>query len=154
LPFLLENVAEGANVMQAARIRVAITMAATEITHAVYAKIENRPGALQHLSRVLAHQNINLDAVGLETVGGTGCVRFLSSRMVSAVDALRKAGIEAHESELVVVSVPNRVGQLTLVAGELAAAGINVEAVLTTAEGRIALRTSDNERAAQVLRKL
>lgn len=36
----------------------------------------------------------------------------------------------------------------------MAAAGINIEALTTTTDGRLVFRTSDNERAARILREL
>lgn len=129
-------------------------MPSVETIHAVYAKLDNRPGTLEHVARALAGHKINVDALSLETVGSTGFARLLTHKAKEAVRALHNAGVEAYESDAVVVALPNRAGELARAAAEVAAAGVNVEAVLTTADGRLAFRTSDNERAAQILRKL
>lgn len=120
----------------------------------VYARLANRPGTLEEAARILGTRNLNIEALGLETVGSTGFVRVLMHRPEDALAALRSAGIEAFASESLVVSLHNKPGELGRAAGELAAAGINVEAVVTTPDHRLVIRTSDNERAAQVLRKL
>lgn len=51
-------------------------------------------------------------------------------------------------------SIPNKANELARACGELAAAGINIESVLCTPGGRVALRTSDNETSAMILGKL
>ena len=121
---------------------------------AVYAKLDNRPGSLERLARVFQERRTNIDAIAAETVGSTGFVRILAQRPREVVDALKHAGIESYESQVLVASIPNKPGELFRVASEIAAAGINVESILTTADGKLALRTSDNERTAQILRKL
>lgn len=120
----------------------------------VYAKLENRPGTLEHAARVLGQKGINVEAVGLETVGSTGFLRVHTQKPQDALAALRSAGVEAFPSEAVVAPLHNKPGELGRAAAELAAAGLNVEAILTTADHRLLVRTNDNERAASILRKL
>lgn len=129
-------------------------MSNVELVHAVYAKLENRPGTLEHVARALGEKRVNVDAISLETVGSTGYARIVTHKAKEAVRILHAAGIDAYESDTVLVSLPNKPGELARATSEVAAAGVNVESVLTTADGRLAFRTSDNERAAQVLRKL
>lgn len=129
-------------------------MVKVDTTTMVYAKLANRPGTLEAATRILGTKNLNVEAVGLETVGSTGFLRVLLHRPEDALAALRSAGIESFASESLVVSLHNKPGELGRAAGELAAAGINVEAIVTTPDHRLVVRTSDNERAAQILRKL
>jgi len=129
-------------------------MVAVENVHAIYAKLENRPGTLERATRAISDKRINIDAIGLETVGSTGLVRIISPRAREVLDALRHAGLEAYESPLILTQLPNKPGELQRAAADIAAAGINVESIVTTSDGRLAIRTSDNERAVQILRKL
>lgn len=129
-------------------------MPAVETTHAVYVKLDNRPGTLEHMARALAEKRINVDGISLETVGSTGFARIVTHKSRETLRALHDAGVEAFESDTLVVALPNKAGQLARATAEVAAAGVNVEAVTTTADGRLAIRTSDNERAAAILRKL
>lgn len=120
----------------------------------VYAKIENRPGALHHAARALGEKRINVEALALETVGSSGFVRIQTHKPRETVEALRAAGVDAFESPSLMTSLHNKPGELGRAAAEIAAAGINIEAILTTPDHRLAIRTSDNERAAQILKKL
>ena len=121
---------------------------------AVYARLENRPGSLERAAKVLGSLKINIDAISLETSGGQGFARVLTHKPKEAVDALRKANVEAYETQLCIAALANKPGELARACGELAAAGLNVEAVSTTPEGKLAFRTNDVERTAQILRKL
>ncbi|HUR67840.1 MAG TPA: hypothetical protein VM370_01230 [Candidatus Thermoplasmatota archaeon] len=129
-------------------------MTQVETIPAIYAKIENRPGSLEQIARVFGEKRINIDCISSETVGSTGFVRVLTPRAKEVVDALRHVRIECYESQVVVAPVPNRPGELARVCGDIAATGINVESCFTTADGKLAFRTSDNERCAQLLRKM
>lgn len=129
-------------------------MVNVDIVNAVYCKVENRPGNLSRIGRALGEQKVNIDAISADTLGGTGVVRILTHKPNEAVNALRNVGIEAYESPTVVANIPNQSGKLGQALGDVAASGINVEGVITTPDGRVALRTSDPERTAQILRKL
>jgi hypothetical protein len=129
-------------------------MVTAEILNAVYCKIENRPGTLQRAAHALGERKINIDGVSADTWGNAAAVRFVTTRAKEAVDALRHANLEAYESQIVLCQLMNKPNELAHACSELAAAGINVEAVTTTADGRLAFRASDTERTAQILRKL
>jgi len=129
-------------------------MTNVEIIHAVYARIENRPGTLQTVAQALGASRINIDALSLETNGGQGFARIITPKWKEAVEQLRRANVDAHETRLVLVTLPNKPGELARATSELAAAGLNVEAVLTTPQGRLAFRTNDVDLAAKVLGKL
>lgn len=129
-------------------------MTNVEIVHSVYAHIENRPGSLQRAAQTLGKHNVNIDAITVETHGNEGYARILTHKAKEAVEHLRNAGVNAYESDLVVANLPNKAGTLGRAAAELAAAGINVEGVVTTPDGKLAFRTNDVERTAQILRKL
>lgn len=131
-----------------------VTLVTVEPITAVYAKLENRPSSLARIARVLGDKRLNIDALSVETNGAYGFARIVTARPKEAVEAIRAAGAEAYESQLLVWSGQNRPGELARATAELGAAEINVEGIVTTADGRLAIRTSDNERAAQILRKL
>jgi hypothetical protein len=129
-------------------------MVSVENIQTVYAKLENRPGSLERCAKVIGERRINIDAISAETIGSTGIVRLVTQRPREVVDALKSAHIECYESQSLLVSPVNKPGELARVCSEIAAAGINLESVLTTPEGKLCVRTSDNERAGQILRKL
>lgn len=129
-------------------------MTNVEVVHAVYARLENQPGTLERAAKALGAKQVNIDAIALETTGSVGIARILTHKAREAVETLRSAGFEAYDTQLVLATIPNRPNELARATAELAAAGLNIESVLTTPEGRVAFRTNDVERTAQILRKL
>lgn len=129
-------------------------LVSVEPIQTVYAKIENKPGTLERATRAIKEKKINIDALSVETSGPFGFLRILTPRARDTTDVLRAQGIEAYESQAILVNLPNKPGEINRATSELAAAGLNVEALFTTSDGRLALRTHDNERAAMILRKL
>lgn len=125
-----------------------------QTTPALYVKLTNKPGALEQAARVLGERHINIDALSLETVGSTGYARILTPKFKEALAILQSANVEAYETELVRTTIPNKPGELARVCAELAAAGVNIEAVLASPTGEIDLRTDDNELAARIIGKL
>lgn len=120
----------------------------------VYAKIDNRPGSLQHVTRLLGERQLNIDAISAETVGSTGFTRILTKKPREAIDILRAANVDAHETEFVFAHPENRPGELARICSELAAGGVNIESVLTMPDGRLGFRTHDNALASRILGKL
>ncbi|MHB8584847.1 MAG: ACT domain-containing protein [Thermoplasmatota archaeon] len=128
-------------------------MVTVDTISGIYVRLENRPGTLEKATKVLSDRRVNIDSISLETNGNVGFVRLYCARPREALEGLRTIGLEAYESPAVLASLPNRPGELARVSADLAASGINVEAVTTTSDGRIILRTSNNDLAAQILRK-
>jgi len=129
-------------------------MVTVENIHTVYVKADNKPGSLERIAKALGDKRINIDAISVETVGSTGFARLVTNRPSEALDALRQARLEAYDSPALIVALPNSPTELGRATAELAAAGLNIEGVITTTDGRLVVRTHDNERAAQILRKL
>lgn len=130
-------------------------MVSVQTQPAVYAKLENRSGTLEHATSVLAEKKIPVDAITLETVGFMGAIRILTEKSQEAAEALRASGIEAHPSELLMATIPSsRPVELARIWAELAAAGVNVESVMTVRDGRLGVRTDNNELAERILGKL
>jgi hypothetical protein len=129
-------------------------MVSPELISGIYLKLENRPGSLEKAAKTLGDRRINIDSIHLETNGNQGFARIYTARPRQAIEALRGNGIESYESQAILVGPVNRPGELARICGELAASKINVEGVTTTAEGKLVLRTSNNDLAQQILRKL
>lgn len=125
-----------------------------EVQHAVYASVPNTRGSLARASATLAQSRVNVDSVAFETHDGEAFLRVLTHRPHEAVAALREGGFAAFESEVAIAALHNHPGELARALSELDAAGLHVEALVTTREGHVAFRTADASRAAAILRKL
>lgn len=121
--------------------------------------LENEPGRLAQVARLLAAQGINIEAICLIDNVEQGMVRFMASDSAAARTALEQAGFPVVEAEVIALELTDRLGKLARLSEELAAAEINIEYAYATvdhagARTRLILKTSEARRAAEILRHL
>jgi hypothetical protein len=119
---------------------------ATEIT----LEVENRPGTLAHVGKILGDANVNINAVQLTVREGQGTIRFLSGDTNDAIGALEAAGIPYTIRQVLLVNILDEPGTLGDVALVMADAGINIDTVYATINGSIVLGVDDLDGAVQV----
>ncbi len=118
--------------------------------------IENRPGALAEVTRVLAEAEVNIEAVHHEGSIDFGALRLHVDKVRKGETALRDAGFQVQSAEVIVLPLPNQPGALADVAERLAAAKVNVESIFGTAAGHadspiVVLKVDDVARARKAL---
>ncbi|MEA3211171.1 MAG: hypothetical protein QOE70_4228 [Chthoniobacter sp.] len=128
----------------------------TELRRQLSVAIENEPGRLGQIGRLLAVRGIHIDAFSVIDNVEQGMVRLMTSDPAAARAALKEGGLPVVEAEVLAVEMSDRVGNLAAVGEALAAAGINIEyAYASTAEigqpARLILRTTSPQKAREVL---
>jgi hypothetical protein len=118
--------------------------------------LENVPGQLGRLCRVLTQADVNIRAISISDAADLSTIRLLVSNTTAAKRALREAGITFVTQEVLLIEVEDKPGALEDVALRLGEAGINVQYVYGMGDGgkgfaRMVLRVSDVDRAKQVL---
>lgn len=89
--------------------------------------LENRPGRLAEMARVLGEAGNNMRAFVVADTAEFGVARIIVDRPQSAKRALEDAGFGVTVTRVIAVEVPDRPGGLSSVLDALGAAGINVE---------------------------
>lgn len=89
--------------------------------------LENRPGALCEMTKVLADEAIDMRAFSLAETSEFGIARILVKDLYKAVTVLKDAGYVTAISEAVAVAIPDVPGGLHSVILTIADAGINLE---------------------------
>jgi len=120
--------------------------------------LPNRPGALAGVARTLAKQHINLAAISVDSVAGTGRVRLIVSDPDRALGLLQGAGYEPDVREMIAVRLEDRAGSFLRVLEVLARERVNIQsvAILVAREGSqplVALSTSDLPRARRLIHR-
>ena len=118
-------------------------------------RVENRPGTLAHVARVLGDAKVNILAFLTSTLGAEGSVQVVVDNVNKAKKALEGAGLAYTESDVLHVELPNVPGALGSFAGKLAAKEINITSgYQTTVKGSrkasVVLAVSDLDTAARV----
>jgi hypothetical protein len=92
-------------------------------------QLTHRAGELASVTNALSLQGVNVKSLAAMALGAQAQLRIIPDDADTARHALRAANIRFEEKELVTVLLENRSGELTGVAGKLADAGLNLEAV-------------------------
>lgn len=93
--------------------------------------IENKPGRLLAVTRILGDAGVNIRGYSIADTAEYGILRLLVDKLDVARIALRENDFSAHESQVVLVEVPDRPGGVAHVLDSLAA--FNIEYTYPTA---------------------
>ncbi len=94
-----------------------------DLIQEVFVVLENRPGAIGELSRILKKKNISVYAIGVFQ----DTARFYLSDSEKAKAAFKENGYEVDAVDVLRVILPNRKGALMELSMKLGNAGINIE---------------------------
>lgn len=118
--------------------------------------VENERGRLSKLTKVLAENNIDLNAATIAETGEYGILRCIVQEPEKAVEVLSRNHYLASITEVIAVTIENRPGGLGEVLDTLAEADIDVRYIYSTiqslkGEAVIMMKVSDTEKAISVL---
>ena len=115
--------------------------------------VENRPGALSEVCRVLKNASINIHALSLADTQQFGILRLLVSDPNAGKDVLQNAGFVVKKNKVLAISVPDCAGGLSAVLETIDKYKLSVEYMYAFTFGRaeravIVFRFGDQEEAA------
>ena len=114
-------------------------------------RLVNSPGTLAGLGEALGKDGVNI--VGFcGPCEGEGIAHFLVDNIASARIALEKAKIEViEESDVLVLDVEDKPGELGRVCRRMADAGVNIDFFYVAANTRVVLGVDDIEKGKSAL---
>jgi len=89
--------------------------------------LENKPGALEEVSRILKEAQINIRTLSLADTTDFGILRLIVNDVETASRVLKEQGFRISRTTVVAVEVPDRPGGLHGILEVLSKNGINVE---------------------------
>ena len=98
--------------------------------------VENRPGALSEVCRVLRDAGINIYAMSVADTREFGILRLLLDDIDKGDAALKAAGFITKENQVLAISVPDCAGGLAGVFEKTDALGLSVEYMYAITYGR------------------
>jgi len=118
--------------------------------------MENSPGQLGRVCRVLAQADVNIRGISVSDGCDVSVIRLLVSDTPAAERALREAGFPVSTQDVLLVELDDKPGALEDVALRLGQADVNLQYVYGAANGpegkaQLVLRVSDVESASQIL---
>ncbi|MCX5842560.1 MAG: ACT domain-containing protein [Deltaproteobacteria bacterium] len=89
--------------------------------------LENKPGALENVTRLLKEANINIRTLSLADTSDFGILRLIVNDVNKTIKVLSDNGLRVSKTTVVAVEVPDRPGGLHSILQVLAKNNINVE---------------------------
>lgn len=94
--------------------------------------VENKPGALASITRMLAREKVNVDGISVSETTDVGLVQLVVSNATKTRQLLRKSGVPFTTQDVALLTLKNEPGSLARVAGALAKAGVNINYIYAT----------------------
>ena len=95
--------------------------------------LENKPGELARVTRVLAREKINIEGISSYTSADVGLVQIVVSNAIRTRSVLKRAGVAYTAQDVVVVGLDNRPGALAEITARIAESGVNINYLYATA---------------------
>ncbi|MGV8057703.1 MAG: ACT domain-containing protein [Smithellaceae bacterium] len=118
--------------------------------------LENKPGSLEHATRVLKEADINIRTLSLAETADFGILRLIVNDVEKTNKVLKENGFRVNKTVVVAVEVPDRPGGLHSIMEVLSRENINVEYLYAFVEKSgenavIIFRFNTPEKAIEVL---
>ena len=118
--------------------------------------VENHPGRLAKVTRILGDAGIDLRALSIADTADFGILRIITSNPQLTLDLLNEAGCVVSVTQVIAVPIEDKPGSLASVLTTLADANISVEyayAFITRKQDKayVIFRVEDNDRAIGIL---
>ena len=119
--------------------------------------VENKPGTLGELMKLLAKNDVNIHAMSLAETHMFGIVRLIVDDVVSATDILKQNDYISSLTPVVIVAIPDEVGSLSVILEIMKNAGVNIEYMYAipghkgSEDAFMIFRLSDEQAAEQAL---
>ncbi len=118
--------------------------------------VENKPGRLSKVTRVLGEAGINIRALSIAELGEFGVIRLIVDKPHEAKAVLRNSGLSVGINPVLAIEMGDEPGSLAKIAEVLGEAEINIDYAYAFLAGNRAVliaRVSDPDRAQEVLKE-
>lgn len=89
--------------------------------------LENKPGRLQHVLKVLSDKGINIQTITIAELNDFGILRMIVNRPDEAIDALKQDHVTCSKTEVIAVAIDDKPGSLLKLIESFSSNSINIE---------------------------
>ncbi len=116
----------------------------------------NKPGVLAEICRTMAREKINITGMSMMDAAESGVLRLITDKPDSARLALQRMNVPMTETDVLAVTLPNRVGAVADVCERLSNAHVHIAYMYATTGGRganatVIFKVSDLKKAVRAI---
>lgn len=89
--------------------------------------IENKPGRLQHVLKVLSDKKINIQTLTIAEVNDFGILRLIVNRPEEAIEELKKEHVTCSKTDVLAIAIDDKPGSLAKMIDSFSSRKINIE---------------------------
>lgn len=119
--------------------------------------VENKVGELARVAEALAQNAINIRGLATERTGMRPTVKIVTDDEASTRAALKRAGLNFDETDVFVIDLMDRPGEIAKIAKRAAQAGVNFDSVFLIGKAgtpaALAVGTPDQTKAKKLMEK-
>ena len=119
--------------------------------------VEDKIGELARVTEALAQNAINIRGLATDKLGPRPAVKIITDDEISTRKALTRAGLAFEESDVLLVDLIDRPGEIAKFARKAAKAGVNINSVFLIGKkdtpAALAIVTSDAKRALSLIKE-
>ena len=118
--------------------------------------MENEPGELEKLTKILMDNEINMRALTVAETADFGILRMIVDKNDKCIQILRENDYLLSQTDVIAISIPDKPGGLHRIVEILANENINIEYIysaLVREQAIIIFRIDDIEKASTILKK-
>ncbi|MCX8195105.1 MAG: ACT domain-containing protein [Candidatus Micrarchaeota archaeon] len=120
--------------------------------------VDDKVGTLADITYILGKSKINIESISAASIGGKAVLVLLVKDAAKAGSLLEKNGFKVLESKVLIVRLKDEPGQMAMMTGKLAKAGINILSLYYVAKEKgvalVAVHTDKPAKAKRLLAPL
>ncbi len=89
--------------------------------------VENKPGKLENITKILSEKNINIYGIYVASAGEFGVVKILTNNLAKAYQTLKQEGFTVSKRKVTIVLLPDKPGEMHKLLTILSSNNINLE---------------------------
>jgi hypothetical protein len=117
---------------------------------------EDRVGLLSKVSNKMSEKKINIDYISAESIGGTAVIHLIVKDAEKVKKVLEEAGFLTAVSDVLILKLVDRPGEMGTIAAILAFKGVNIRSVYSLEkkgkEGIFAFKVDDIRKAKEAVK--